>query len=113
MIGLPHETQQDVEELFAINREFQPSFVKVMTFYPFKNTPIYDLCVKEDLIDQDRLDQINNYDGVSGLKFSPEYHEYLKKVREEFNMMLTNYHHASQGHYIKFTNSVAKFIPYE
>jgi radical SAM superfamily enzyme YgiQ (UPF0313 family) len=113
MIGLPHERKEDVEELFDINALFQPSFIKIMTFYPFKSTPIYNMCIEEDLIDEERLKGINNYDSISGLKFNAKYHDYLKFVRDHFDDMLNYRIEKLTGKYIKLTNSVAKYIPNE
>lgn len=110
MIGLPYETREDVEEILSLNAEYEASFIKIMTFYPFKGTPIYNICVDNDLIDYNRFKSIVNYDGMSGLKFPQEYHNYLENIRNNFDNILTGYLADKNKKYIKFTCSVAKLV---
>ena len=85
MIGLPTETKEEVFETLRLNATIQPDTIKLMTFYPFKNTPIYDMCEKLDLIDYDKKRELDDYDSFSCLKFSKEHQLFLKKIQAVFN----------------------------
>lgn len=85
MIGLPTETQGEVLETLRLNASILPDSIKVMTFYPFKNTPIYEMCEKLNIIDYSKKEELDDYDTFSCLKFSPEHQLFLKKVQAVFN----------------------------
>jgi anaerobic magnesium-protoporphyrin IX monomethyl ester cyclase len=85
MVGLPTETRDEVLETLRLNAAIMPDTVKVMTFYPFKNTPIYDLCEKLNLIDYVKKTELNSYDTVTCLKFSKDYQLFLRKAQVAFN----------------------------
>ena len=85
MIGLPTESREEVMETLELNARLMPDTVKVMTFYPFKNTPLYDLCEKLGLIDHDRKRKLDNYDVTTCLKFDGQYRLFLAKVQAVFN----------------------------
>jgi anaerobic magnesium-protoporphyrin IX monomethyl ester cyclase len=85
MIGLPTETQDEVLETLRLNASVLPDSIKIMTFYPFKNTPIYEMCEKLNMIDYNRKDELDDYDTFSCLKFSPEHQLFLEKVQAVFN----------------------------
>ncbi|MCX5815132.1 MAG: radical SAM protein [Proteobacteria bacterium] len=94
MIGLPTETKEEVFETLQLNARLLPDTIKLMTFYPFKNTPLYDLCKKLDLIDYKRKKELDDYDTFTCLKFSPEHQLFLEKVQSAFgwyiNIFLDN-----------------------
>lgn len=91
MIGLPTESKEEVLETLKLNAAVMPDTVKVMTFYPFKNTPIYDLCEQMDLIDYDKKYELDNYDTFTCLKFSPEHRLFLTKVQTAFNWYINKF----------------------
>jgi radical SAM superfamily enzyme YgiQ (UPF0313 family) len=85
MIGLPTETKEDILKTLRLNAALRPDFVKLMTFYPFKNTPLYNLCIKLNLIDINKRDSLDNYDTYTCLRFSPMHQLFLKKIQTAFN----------------------------
>lgn len=91
MIGLPTETKDEVFETLRLNAGILPDTVKVMTFYPFKNTPIYDLCENMGLIDQAKKYALDNYDTFTCLKFPEEYQLFLRKVQVSFSWYLNRF----------------------
>ncbi len=88
MIGLPGETKDEVFETIRLNAAILPDTVKVMTFYPFKNTPLYDRCEELGLIDYEKKHGLDNYDTVTCLKFPPAHRLFLKKIQIVFNVYL-------------------------
>ena len=85
MIGLPTETKEEVFDTLKLNADVLPDSIKLMTFYPFKNTPIYDVCEKLDLIDYEKKRELDDYDSFSCLKFPEDHQLFLKKVQTAFN----------------------------
>ena len=47
MIGLPYETEEDVQQTIDFNRKINPPSVAITYFTPFLGTELYDLCVAE------------------------------------------------------------------
>ena len=90
MIGLPTETAEEVMDTMRLNADIAPDTVKVMTFYPFKNTPIYELCREGGLIDHGRKDALDNYDTSTCLKFSAPHRLFLEKVQVAFNWYINS-----------------------
>jgi len=85
MIGLPTETREEVFDTLKLNAAVQPDSIKLMTFYPFKNTPIYDVCEKLNLIDYEKKRELDDYDSFTCLKFPKEHQLFLKKMQTAFN----------------------------
>lgn len=85
MIGLPTEEKEEVFETLRLNASITPDTVKLMTFYPFRNTPIYGVCEEMGLIDYEKKFELDNYDTFSCLKFPPEQHLFLRKIQTAFN----------------------------
>lgn len=107
MIGLPTETKDEVFETLRLNALIAPDTVKVMTFYPFKNTPIYDLCVKLNLIDYDKKKELDSYDTFTCLRFPPEQQLFLKKVQTAFNWYINIFlNSGSSLQYHKLINDI-------
>jgi radical SAM superfamily enzyme YgiQ (UPF0313 family)/SAM-dependent methyltransferase len=55
MVGLPSETKKDVEKSIAMIRKIKPDFTNVCTFTPYPGSPIYEDCLKRNLI-EDKID---------------------------------------------------------
>jgi len=50
MIGIPGETYKDHMETVSVNRQCQPDAHFTSIFYPYPGTELYDICVKNGLI---------------------------------------------------------------
>ena len=107
MIGLPTETKEEVFETLRLNATIQPDTIKLMTFYPFKNTPIYDLCVKLDLINYDKKRELDDYDTFTCLKFSNEHQLFLKKIQTAFNWYINMFlDNGATSHYRRLVEMI-------
>lgn len=76
MIGLPYETEEDVNKTIEFNRRINPPSVAVTYFTPFLGTELYDLCIKAGFYDKFNPQQ-NLY------KYSPLQMPQLSKQRIE------------------------------
>ncbi len=109
MIGLPTESKEEIFETLKLNAAVMPDTVKVMTFYPFKNTPIYELCERLNLIDYDKKFELDNYDTFTCLKFSPEHQLFLRKVQTAFNWYISAFlGNAAAPEYSGMTKEIEK-----
>lgn len=107
MVGLPTETREEVLETMRLNASIMPDTVKVMTFYPFKNTPLYELCVKRDLIDFRKKIELDNYDTFTCLKFPAPHRLFLKKIQAAFNWYINMFlGNESSPHYEKLIKNI-------
>jgi radical SAM superfamily enzyme YgiQ (UPF0313 family) len=53
MFGFPDETEQTIEDLFALNRELRPNKAQISLFYPYPNTELHRVAVARGLITED------------------------------------------------------------
>jgi radical SAM superfamily enzyme YgiQ (UPF0313 family) len=51
MIGLPHETREDIFKTIELNRKAGPTSATLTFFHPYRGSSLKDLCLKEDLFD--------------------------------------------------------------
>lgn len=109
MIGLPTESKEEIFETLKLNAAVLPDTVKVMTFYPFKNTPIYELCERLDMIDYDKKFELDSYDTFTCLKFSPEHQFFLKKIQAAFNWYINSFlGYETSTEYVKLIKDIEK-----
>ncbi len=91
MIGIPTESKEELLDTLRVNARLAPDVIKIMTFYPFHGTRLYDFCVERDLIDWRKKEELDNYDSGSCLKFPQDHHLFLKKVQTIFPWFLNFY----------------------
>ncbi|NQU95490.1 MAG: B12-binding domain-containing radical SAM protein [Candidatus Omnitrophica bacterium] len=109
MIGLPTETKEEILETLKLNAAIGPDSMKVMTFYPFKNTPLYDVCREMDLIDEEKKMELDNYDTFTCLRFPAEHQLFLRKVQSVFNWYINAFlENEASGEYSKMIRDVEK-----
>lgn len=53
MVGLPLETEQNIQETLELNRKIEPAFPFFFTYQLFPKTALYDFCREHDLVDRD------------------------------------------------------------
>lgn len=49
MIGLPHETREDIFQTINLNRRSRPTTATLAFFHPYRGTELRELCIKEKL----------------------------------------------------------------
>jgi len=55
IIGLPYETKETILETIKIVAETSGVFTDTNIFYPYKGTELYELCKKENLLNEEKL----------------------------------------------------------
>lgn len=105
MIGLPTERKEDIIETIRLNARCSPDVVKILTFYPYKNTPIYDFCLRKGLLRPDH-EELPNYYEKTVLNFDQETKDFIQDVQTNFCRYLNEY---VEGQGIRYEQ---KFAPY-
>jgi radical SAM superfamily enzyme YgiQ (UPF0313 family) len=80
MIGLPHETREDVMATIHLMATTQPGRYRWSFFFPFPGTKAYELSVKGNFVDFEKMAQMKNFTDESCLNFSAKHNLFLKKV---------------------------------
>lgn len=80
MIGLPHETKEDVMDTVKLMAESEPGRFRWTFFYPFPGTESYILADKGGFIDFDKFGNLVNFTDESCLDLGPEMNLLLKKI---------------------------------
>jgi radical SAM superfamily enzyme YgiQ (UPF0313 family) len=80
MIGLPHETHDDVMATIHLMARAQPGRYRWSFFFPFPGTKAYELSAKGNYINFEKMVQMKNFTDDSCLNFSAGHNLFLKKV---------------------------------
>ena len=73
LMGLPWDTHESIDELMRYARKLDPDVLEIFYAYPFPGTPLYEICVKEGLLEDGAI-PLEAYDApaVPGLHLSIE-----------------------------------------
>jgi len=88
MIGLPTETKEDMIQTARLNANLRAYIVWVSTFMPYPGTVLDEFCHKNNLIDDERWDEVRSYRGGTVLKETSFRHVDLERVRVMFRWYL-------------------------
>lgn len=88
MIGLPTETIENMMETVRLNAKLRSYIVWMSTFMPYPGTVLYDFCVNNDLIDEQKWNEVRSYRGGSVLKETSFTYLALEKMRVLFKWHL-------------------------
>ena len=86
MIGLPHETREDIFETIALNKKVAPEACNIMFFYPFHGTELRDICIKNGFIPEDNIEKEVNIHEDSILQMPQISINELKGIKKTFNL---------------------------
>jgi anaerobic magnesium-protoporphyrin IX monomethyl ester cyclase len=88
MIGLPTETIDDMVCTARLNAKLRAYIVWYSTFMPYPGTGLWDFCVKNDLMDESKWDEVRSYRGGTVLKEKTFTRLELEKMRVMFRWHL-------------------------
>jgi radical SAM superfamily enzyme YgiQ (UPF0313 family) len=80
MIGLPHETREEVFETLKLCANVKNGRFRWAIFYPFPGTAGYTIAKQADLIDWEKWSGMGNYFDASCLRFDDEHDLFIEKV---------------------------------
>lgn len=88
MIGLPRETHETMMETVRLNAKLRAYIVWVSTFMPYPGTVLYDYCLENGLMDNDKWDEVRSYRGGTVLNETSFSELELEKMRVMFRWHL-------------------------
>ncbi|MBR9704346.1 B12-binding domain-containing radical SAM protein [Candidatus Pacearchaeota archaeon] len=80
MIGLPTETKEELLDTLNLNAKIKADRMKIMIFYPYPLTPACEICDKNNLINYDTLENLDNYNTNTPLKFNEDYMKLFSEI---------------------------------
>lgn len=86
MIGLPYETRDQIFDTIRLNRKIKSKPCIVYFFYPFKGTPLRELCKKEGYLNEDDRKSRPTVDTI--LRMPQIDYKELKAIRKIFPIYL-------------------------
>ena len=88
MVGLPGESKDDILSTIKLNKRIKPDIAQFTIFMPLKGTKLYDICIKEGLLNGE-YPELFNYYGRSFLKLpgfkDGEIAQWVKKAEKELS----------------------------
>jgi radical SAM superfamily enzyme YgiQ (UPF0313 family) len=69
MIGIPYETEKNINETIGLNARIKPDVLQASAFYPFRGTELGELCYEKDWVLRERKDEVKSYFEGSVLRF--------------------------------------------
>jgi anaerobic magnesium-protoporphyrin IX monomethyl ester cyclase len=88
MIGLPTETIDDMVRTASLNAKLRAYIVWYSTFMPYPGTGLWDFCIKNELMDESKWDEVRSYRGGTVLKEKTFTRLDLEKMRVMFRWHL-------------------------
>jgi radical SAM superfamily enzyme YgiQ (UPF0313 family) len=69
MIGMPYETEKNINETIDLNARIKPDIAQVSAFYPFRGTELGELCYEKGWVLNERKHEVKSYFEGSVLRF--------------------------------------------
>ncbi len=85
MLGLPHETKEDILMTIKLLSRIEPSRFRWSIFFPYPGTKAYQISEESGFIDHDRMESLNNFTEGSCLNFGKDHNLFLKKLKRSFS----------------------------
>tara|TARA_Y100000590_G_scaffold418654_2_gene519660 strand:+ start:476 stop:2101 length:1626 start_codon:yes stop_codon:yes gene_type:complete len=86
IIGLPHETRDDIFKTIELNREAKPDSATVTFFHPYRGAPLRKLCVEEGLINAEDSKHEDMYRTESQLNMPQITKKELSNLMQAFQL---------------------------
>ena len=84
MLGLPHETKEDIMMTIKLLAGIEPSRFRWSIFFPYPGTKAYQISEEGGFIDYDKMESLNNFTEESCLNFGKQHNLFLKKLKKSF-----------------------------
>ncbi len=84
MIGLPHETPDDLMMTIKLLGVIKPGRFRWSIFFPFIGTKAYDIAKKGGFIDWEKMENLTNFTDASCLDFGGEQNLFIDKLAKTY-----------------------------
>lgn len=91
IIGAPGETEEMLKDTITLNRRLKPTDSGVSIFYPYRGTPLGNMCFKQDLVDLELYESFSMERRGSILKLPNEYREKLIWYQNNWDLLVYPY----------------------
>lgn len=99
MFFLPHQTLNDMWQDVAVCKKWGIDHPSARIFYPYQGTGLRDYCIKNDMVDLNLLEKIENEDAIEEMQclnenyitFQDTVLTFNDKVKEEGKLLLDNF----------------------
>lgn len=88
MMGLPHETPEDLMETMRLLARVRPGRVRWTLFFPFVGTKAYDIARDADLIDGEKMRLLDNFTDETCMKLGAQEDLLVRKLKNFFCLYL-------------------------
>lgn len=91
MVGLPHETMSQILSGIELCSKLGTRFILVSTFFPTPATELYDICIRDGLIDKNSEIPDSPYNMGTALKQASVRPEQVEFARSNYTMLVRLY----------------------
>lgn len=103
MVGLPHETMSQILSGIALCSKLKTRFILVSTFFPTPATELYDVCIKDGLIDKDSEIPDSPYNMGTALKQASVRPEQVEFARANYTTLVRLYSLVPQEYHARLS----------
>jgi len=91
MFGFPHETREDILMTVKLIARIKPGRFRWSIFFPYVHTDAYTLARKAGLIDEHKMQSLDNFFEESCLDFGPQLNLWIVKLQKAFPWYVNRY----------------------
>jgi len=91
MIGLPHETEEDILDTIHLTAQARPGRFRWTKFFPYPGTKAAELSLKGGYVNLDKMENLKNFTDESCLDFDMKHNFFLEKVGRIFPWFVNAY----------------------
>jgi anaerobic magnesium-protoporphyrin IX monomethyl ester cyclase len=107
MIGLPHETEEDMMETVKLLARIQPGRFRWSLFFPFVGTKAYDIAEKAEMIDFEKMKALDNFTDETCMMLGPDVDLLVGKLKSLFCLFVNGYGNMDgEGKYLDLAKRV-------
>jgi radical SAM superfamily enzyme YgiQ (UPF0313 family) len=87
MVGIPHETENNIMETIRLNAKVKPYIVGVSAYFPFRGTTLGDLCYKEGWILEEKREKLRTFLSGSVMNYPQLSNKKINWYFKNFNLL--------------------------
>jgi radical SAM superfamily enzyme YgiQ (UPF0313 family) len=113
MVGLPHETMSQILSGIALCSKLKTRFILVSTFFPTPATELYDVCIKDGLIDKNSEIPDSPYNMGTALKQASVTPDQVEFARANYTALVRLYSLVPEAYHARLSSLLEQdWFPY-
>lgn len=114
MVGLPHETREDMMETVRLLARIQPGRFRWSLFFPFIGTEAYEIAEKAGIIDFERMKTLDNFTDETCMVLGKDVDLFVDKLKTLFCLFVNGYADMDgEGAYLGLVKKVEAMTEHE